>query len=90
MTEGRLGLALVGSRDKLSGVITDGDLRRLLVNGADLKRTKVCDVASPVPLTIGPDEMMGTAEAKMLESRVQCLVVIAETGHVDGVIQIYE
>ena len=90
MTEGRLGLALVGSRDKLSGVITDGDLRRLLVNGADLKSTKVCDVVSPVPLTIGPDEMMGTAEAKMLESRVQCLVVIAKTGHVDGVIQIYE
>ena len=90
MTEGRLGLALVGSRDKLSGVITDGDLRRLLVNGADLKSTKVCDVVSPVPLTIGPDEMMGTAEAKMLESRVQCLVVIAETGHVVGVIQIYE
>ena len=90
MTEGRLGLALVGSRDKLSGVITDGDLRRLLVNGADLKSTKVCDVASPVPLTIGPDEMMGTAEAKMLESRVQCLVVITEAGHVDGVIQIYE
>ena len=90
MTEGRLGLALVGSRDKLSGVITDGDLRRLLVNGANLKSTKVCDVVSPVPLTIGPDEMMGTAEAKMLESRVQCLVVIAETGRVDGVIQIYE
>ena len=90
MTEGRLGLALVGSRDKLSGVITDGDLRRLLVNGANLKSTKVCDVASTVPLTIGPDEMMGTAEGKMLESRVQCLVVIAETGRVDGVIQIYE
>ena len=90
MTEGRLGLALVGSCDKLSGVITDGDLRRLLVNGADLKSTMVCDVASPVPLTIGPDEMMGTAEAKMLESRVQCLVVVAETGYVDGVIQIYE
>ena len=90
MTEGRLGLTLVGSRDKLSGVITDGDLRRLLVNGADLKSTMVCDVASPVPLTIGPDEMMGTAEAKMLESRVQCLVVVTETGYVDGVIQIYE
>ena len=54
MTEGRLGLALVGSRDKLSGVITDGDLRRLLVNGADLKSTKVCDVASPVPINDWP------------------------------------
>ena len=90
MTEGRLGLALVGSCDKLSGVITDGDLRRLLVGGADLKTTKVCDVASSVPLTIDPDEMMGTAEAKMLESRVQCLVVVTEIGHVDGVSQIYE
>jgi arabinose-5-phosphate isomerase len=89
MTAGRLGLALVGSRDKLSGVITDGDLRRLLVDGADLKSTKVCDVATPAPLTIGPDDMMGTAEAKMLESRVQCLVVVTEAGHVDGVIQIY-
>jgi arabinose-5-phosphate isomerase len=90
MTEGRLGLALVGSAQKLAGVITDGDLRRLLVGGADLTTTKVCDVASPLPLTISPDEMMGTAEARMLEARVQCLVVVGEAGHVEGVIQIYE
>lgn len=90
MTEGRLGLALVGSAQKLAGVITDGDLRRLLVGGADLATTKVCDVASALPLTISPDEMMGTAEARMLEARVQCLVVVGEAGHVEGVIQIYE
>jgi arabinose-5-phosphate isomerase len=90
MTEGRLGLVLVGSAQKLAGVITDGDLRRLLVGGADLATTKVCDVASPLPLTISPDEMMGTAEARMLEARVQCLVVVGEAGHVEGVIQIYE
>lgn len=90
MTEGRLGVALVGSAQKLAGVITDGDLRRLLVGGADLATTKVCDVASPLPLTISPDEMMGTAEARMLEARVQCLVVVGEAGHVEGVIQIYE
>jgi len=90
MTEGRLGLALVGSAQKLAGVITDGDLRRLLVGGADLATTKVCDVASPLPLTISPDEMMGTAEARMLEARVQWLVVVGEAGHVEGVIQIYE
>jgi CBS domain-containing protein len=41
-------------------------------------------------LTISPDEMMGTAEARMLEARVQCLVVVGEAGHVEGVIQIYE
>ena len=66
MTEGRLGLALVGNAENLVGVITDGDLRRLLVKRLDIAVTKVSDVASPMPLTIGPDEMMDAAEAKML------------------------
>ena len=90
MTEGRLGLALVGNVDNLFGVITDGDLRRLLEKRVDISVTAVADVASPMPLTIGPDEMMGAAEAKMLESRVQCLVVVNDAGHVDGVIQVFE
>ena len=90
MTEGRLGLALVGNADNLVGVITDGDLRRLLVKRVDIAITAVSDVASPMPLTIGPDEMMDAAEAKMLESRVQCLVVVNDAGHVDGVIQVFE
>ncbi len=90
MTEGRLGLALVGDADNLVGVITDGDLRRLLLKRLDIALTAVSDVASPMPLTIGPDEMMDAAEARMLESRVQCLVVVNDTGHVDGVIQVFE
>ena len=90
MTEGRLGLALVGNADYLVGVITDGDLRRLLVKRLDIAVTRVSDVASPMPLTIGPDEMMDSAEAKMLESRVQCLVVDKDQGHVAGVLQVFE
>ncbi len=90
MTEGRLGMAIIGSAEKMQGIITDGDLRRLLVTGADIGATKVRDIASPLPLTIGPDEMVADAEAKMLEARVQCLVVMQEVGRVEGVIQIYE
>ena len=90
MTEGRLGLALVGDADNLLGVLTDGDLRRLLLKRVDIAVTAVGDVASPMPLTIEPDEMMDVAEAKMLESRVQCLVVVNDTGRVDGVIQVFE
>ena len=90
MTEGRLGLALVGNADNLVGVITDGDLRRLLLKRVDIAVTAVSNVASPIPLTIGPDEMMDAAEAKMLEARVQCLVVVNDAGHVDGVIQVFQ
>ena len=90
MTEGRLGMAIIGSADQLVGIITDGDLRRLLIKGADINHITVADVASPQPLTARPDEMMADAEARMLESRVQCLVVVDDAGAVVGVIQIYE
>ena len=90
MTEGRLGMTLVGSADDLQGVLTDGDLRRLLLRGVDLATTRVGDVASPTPLTIGPDQLMADAEARMQESRVQCLVVTGESGHVEGIVQIFE
>ena len=49
MTEGRLGMTLVGSADDLHGVLTDGDLRRLLLRGVDLATTRVGDVASATP-----------------------------------------
>ena len=90
MTEGRLGMAIVGSPDQLEGIITDGDLRRVLVDGADLSQITVKQVATSTPLTIGPDVLMADAEAKMLEARVQCLVVVDAAWAVVGVIQIYE
>ena len=90
MTEGRLGMALVGSADHLAGIITDGDLRRLLVQGADLSVTMAGQVASASPLTIDGDQLMADAEARMQESKVQCLVVTDADGHVEGVVQIFE
>lgn len=90
MTEGRLGMALVGTPERLDGIITDGDLRRLLVSGSDLAKVTVAEVATAQPLTIGPDVLMADAEARMLEARVQCLVVVDAAGGVTGVIQIYE
>ena len=90
MTEGRLGMALVGSADNLQGVVTDGDLRRLLVRGVDLATTPVGAVASNSPLTINADQLMADAEARMQESRVQCLVVTDGSDHVVGIVQIFE
>ena len=55
MTEGRLGMALVGTPDALSGILTDGDLRRLVMRGADLATTPVSEAASANPLTIDGD-----------------------------------
>ena len=89
MTEARLGLALVHKDNLLRGIITDGDLRRMLVLGTNLSSTLAGDVMNESPLTIREDEMMVVAEEKILEARVQSLVVVDKKGHVNGVVQIY-
>ena len=66
-------------------VLTDGDLRRACCGGRPAISNN--EVATSKPLTIGPDVLMADAEAKMLESRVQCLLVVDATGAVVGVIQ---
>lgn len=89
MTEGRLGLALVGQKEALTGIITDGDLRRLLVDGVDLGAVTAKAAATPNPLTISENVMMAEAEEKMFAAKIQCLVVTNEDGQVAGVLQIY-
>ncbi len=89
MTQGRLGVALVGSHDKLEGIITDGDLRRAMIENDDVMNASAQSVMTAGPLTIKPDASMGEAEERMQEARIQCLVVADEDAHVVGVVQIF-
>ena len=92
MTECRLGLALVGDAARLLGVITDGDLRRALVDGCDFATTPAKALMSSAPLTISPEARLAEAEERMRENRVQCLAVVDEAagGRVAGVVQIFQ
>ena len=51
MTEGRLGLALVGTNEELKGVITDGDIRRALIDNKNFAELKANDLMNTNPLT---------------------------------------
>jgi arabinose-5-phosphate isomerase len=89
MTEGRLGLALVGTADNLQGIITDGDLRRMLVDGRALADHSAAQVMNPAPQAISADTPFGHAEELMTDARIQCLVVTDKAGAVAGIIQIF-
>ena len=78
MTEGRLGLALVGAADDLRGIITDGDLRRTLVEGHNLSSLTAEQVMNPTPQTISANASYGQAEEMMLEAKIQALVVLSD------------
>lgn len=92
MTEGRLGLALVGDSANCEGIITDGDLRRMLVDGQSLADVTANDVMNKSPQFIAKTAKLGEAESRMADAKIQCLIV-RETETADapicGVIQIF-
>ena len=73
----------------LVGIITDGDLRRLLLSNKDISKIKVKEVMSVNPLTISKETLMIKAKSKMLEAKVQALVVTNQKNLIQGIIQIY-
>ena len=89
MTESKLGLAVIHEHNILKGIITDGDLRRLLLSNKDISKIKVSEVMSVNPLTISKETLMIKAKSKMLESKVQALVVTNQKNLIQGIIQIY-
>ena len=90
MTEGRLGLALVGNKEKLLGVITDGDIRRALIDNNKFSQLKAMDLMNKNPLIASESDNLQVAEKRMREAKVQCLVVKNKSDEVVGVIQIFE
>jgi len=90
MTEGRLGLALVGSKEDLLGIITDGDIRRALIDNAEFSQLKAIDLMNKNPLIAFETDNLQAAEKRMREAKVQCLVVKNKINEVVGVIQIFE
>jgi arabinose-5-phosphate isomerase len=90
MTEGRLGLALVGIKEELKGVITDGDIRRALIDNKNFAELKAKDLMNTNPLTALESDNLQVAEKRMREAKVQCLIVKNLMNEVVGVIQIFE
>lgn len=73
----RLGAtAVVDARDNLLGIITDGDLRRMLQKQSDLSQIKAQDVMTKNPKSIEQSELAVTALGKMQENSISQLVAM--------------
>ncbi len=82
-------VSIVGDKDKLLGIITDGDLRRQLEKGVDIYRLKVEDVMCHNPQTIEKGKLAVEALKCMKERNISCLVV-AEDGKAVGMIRLQD
>jgi arabinose-5-phosphate isomerase len=88
MTAGRFGcLGLTDEAGRLSGIITDGDLRRHMEPG--LLGRRAAEVMTRNPRTIGPDALGAEALRIMNERRITALFVVEE-GRPSGILHVHD
>jgi arabinose-5-phosphate isomerase len=91
MSRKKLGVTTVLDGDKLLGVISDGDLRRLLERrGKDALDLTAQDCMNRTPKTIAPQEFATTALARMEEMKITSLVVVDGDQRVRGIVHLHD
>jgi arabinose-5-phosphate isomerase len=78
--------AVVDDAGRVLGIFTDGDLRRLIEQGIDLRAMKARDVMHPAPRTIRNDALAAEAAALMEQFRITSVLVVDADGVLCGAI----
>jgi arabinose-5-phosphate isomerase len=92
MSRKKLGVTTVlGTSGRLIGIISDGDLRRLLESrGPNALTLNAGDAMNPNPRTIAPDELAARGLAIMEERRITSLVVTNSDQHALGILHLHD
>lgn len=83
-------VAVVDEEEKLIGIITDGDLRRMLEKYKDVDGLKAKDIMSLHPKTISEDELAYNAFMLMEKNSITQLVVIGEGSIYKGMVHLHD
>lgn len=90
MTQKRLGVtAVTDEKGILLGIITDGDLRRMLKNSIHLDDVKAAGIMTVNPKTIGPEELAVTALDQLRKNEITQLAV-TDKGVYLGIIHLHD
>jgi arabinose-5-phosphate isomerase len=91
MSRGRMGMtAVLDDAGRVVGIFTDGDLRRNLEQGVDLRTTRIADVMKPDPRTIGPDKLAAEAVEIMERFKINQLLVVGLDGKLLGALNMHD
>jgi len=91
MSSRKMGIAaVVDGRRRLAGIVTDGDLRRMIERGIDFSTTQTGEVMTRNPVTIGEKEY-GVQSLRLMESRsITALAVTDDAGRLRGLIHLHD
>ena len=91
MSRGRMGMtAVLDDASRVVGIFTDGDLRRNIEKGTDMRSTRIDAVMTRNPRTIGPDRLAAEAVEIMERNKVNQLLVVDEQQQLVGALNMHD
>jgi len=91
MTRGRMGMtAVLDDAGRVVGIFTDGDLRRSLEKGIDLRSARIAEIMTRGPRTIGPDKLAAEAVEIMERFKVNQLLVVDDDRKLLGALNMHD
>ncbi|OUS17516.1 D-arabinose 5-phosphate isomerase [Nonlabens dokdonensis] len=89
ISENMLGMTVVTEDNQAVGIITDGDLRRMLSSGKNIDDLQATDIMSGNPKTIKASSMAVKAREMMEEYNISQLIAVDNDGY-SGVVHIHD
>ena len=91
MTEKKLGMtAIVEDNNKLVGIFTDGDLRRMLAKNLDIHSTLIIEVMTPNCTVIKADALAAEAMQVMERKKINALIVVDDLQRALGALNMHD
>lgn len=90
LAEMRGTVPIVDAQDRVVGVITAGDLTRLMERDEDFLSRSVVDVMTHEPKTAAPNELGSAAASRMEAHRIMALPVVGDDGTLLGMIHLHD
>jgi len=91
MDAGKLGVTLVTAKDRrLIGIITDGDLRRMLVKKTDFDTARVDEIMTPAPRSVVPETAAYDALYLMETHQITVLPIVDTKGTLQGIVHLHD
>ena len=89
ISSNRLGITAVTENNNLVGIVTDGDLRRMLESSSNIESLSAKEIMSTAPKTISENEM-ATAALKQMQSNNITQLIVADGANYLGVIHLHD
>ena len=90
MSEKRLGVTAVTNNNKIVGIITDGDIRRMLAKSTDINKFTAKEIMSKNPRTIHKDAMAIEALESLENNNITQILAVDDSNNYSGVVHLHD